>query len=260
MPRQILGFADAEGVAQYAAHEFARRARAAIEASGSFRVALAGGSTPRRTYELLAAPPLADQVDWEATHIFFGDERSVPPDHADSNYKTAYKTLLSRVKIPEAQIHRMEGERADLDQAATLYETVMGEAFDLTVESGPPRFDLVMLGMGADGHTASLFPQTRALDEARSWVVANDVPQKQTRRITMTAPVLNAARCVMFTIAGEDKAESLHAVLEGPRDPRTYPSQLITPEDGDLLFLIDRAAAARLTLMPADPSNSRNSP
>jgi len=257
MPRVILGFDDDEAVAQYAAREFVRRARAAIEASGGFKVALAGGSTPRRAYELLADPSLSVQVDWEATHIFFGDERAVPPDHPDSNYRTAFETLLSKVRIPEAQIHRMEGERSDLDTAATDYEATLSEAFDLSVESGPPRFDLVMLGMGDDGHTASLFPGTRALDETRAWVVANDVPQKATRRLTLTAPVLNAARCVMFAVEGEDKAAPLLAVLEGPHDPNRFPSQLIDPADGELLWLVDRAAAARLSRKPEDPSNSR---
>lgn len=258
MPRVILGFADAEAVAQYAAHEFVRRARAAIEASGAFKVALAGGSTPRRTYELLADPSLSGQIDWETTHIFFGDERAVPPDHPESNYRTAFETLLSRLRIPEAQVHRMEGERSDLDTAASDYATTLSEAFDLTGDSSRPRFDLVMLGMGDDGHTASLFPGTRALEETRAWVVANDVPQKATRRLTLTAPVLNAARCVMFAVVGEDKAAPLHAVLEGPRDPRTFPSQLIAPVDGDLLWLVDRAAAASLSLKPEDPSDSRS--
>ena len=256
--RLILGFEDGEAVAQFAAREFVRRARAAIDACGAFKVALAGGATPRRAYELLAEPSLAQQVDWEATHIFFGDERPVPPDHADSNYRTALEALLGKVKIPEAQIHRMEGERSDLDTAATEYETTLSESFDLTVESGLPRLDLVMLGMGEDGHTASLFPGTRALSETRAWVVANDVPQMETRRITMTFPVLNAARCVVFLVTGEEKAETLHAVLEGTHDPERLPAQLIAPGDGDLLWLVDRAAAARLTRKPEDPSDSRS--
>ena len=258
MPRAILGFDDAEAVAQYAAREFVRRGRGAIEASGAFKVALAGGSTPRRTYELLADPSLSHQIDWEATHVFFGDERAVPPDHPDSNYRTAFETLLSKVKVPEAQIHRMEGERSDLDAAAADYETALAESFDLSVGSSLPRLDLVMLGMGEDGHTASLFPGTRALGETRDWVVANDVPQKATRRLTLTAPVLSAARCVMFTVAGADKAASLSAVLEGPPDPERFPSQLIVPVDGELLWLIDRAAAASLAFKPLDPSTSRS--
>ena len=260
MPRVILGFEDAEAVAQYAAREFVRRARAAIDASGAFKVALAGGSTPRRTYELLAEASLSSQVDWEATHIFFGDERAVPPDHPDSNYRSAFEALLSKVRVPEAQVHRMEGERSDLDTAATEYEATLLESFDLTVESSLPRFDLVMLGMGDDGHTASLFPGTAALDEHRAWVVANDVPQRAARRLTLTIPVLNAARCAMFAIAGADKAAPLLAVLEGRDDPNRLPSKLIAPVDGDLLWLVDRAAAASLTRKPEDPSNSRNLP
>ncbi len=250
--RQIVGFKDAEAVAQYSAREFVRRARAATEARGAFMVALAGGSTPRRTYEILAEPSFAQQVNWDSVHVFFGDERSVPPDHQDSNYRTAHHALLSRVSVRESRIHRMEGERSDLSQAAASYETTLSKSF----RAGPgafPRFDLIMLGMGPDGHTASLFPETSALSEIQAWVVANDVPQLKTRRLTMTAPVLNAARCVMFAVAGPDKADRLAAVLEGPRDLTHLPSQLIAPTDGELLWLVDQAAAARLSLKPEDP-------
>lgn len=258
MRRQILGFESPEAVAQYAAHEFVRRARTAIGARGEFKVALAGGSTPRRTYELLAEPSLSHQVNWDAIHIFFGDERSVPPDHQDSNYRTAHEALLSQVSVRESRIHRMEGERSDLPQAAMSYEHALTRSFGLEPGSGLPRFDLIMLGMGPDGHTASLFPGTKALNETRAWVVANDVPQMHTRRITMTATLLNAARCVMFTVAGPDKADRLAAVLEGPRDPERLPSQLIAPMDGDLLWLVDHAAATRLVHEPEDPSKQRD--
>jgi len=258
MPRVILGFRDADEVAHHVAREFVRRARAAVEDSGVFRVALAGGSTPRRAYELLAEPALSPQVDWESTHVFFGDERSVPPDHPDSNYRSAFLALLSKVGVPEAQVHRMQGERSDLESAATDYEKMLSEAFALPRGPVFPRFDLVMLGMGDDGHTASLFPGTRALEETRAWVVANDVPQKTTRRLTMTAPLLNAARCVMFAVEGADKAVSLAAVLEGPPDPRRFPSQLIAPLDGELLWLVDDAAAAKLATPPQKLSDSRN--
>lgn len=250
MPRRILGFDDAEGVAQHAANEFVRRARAAVEASGVFRVALGGGSTPRRTHEFLAEPSLARQVDWEATHIFFGDERSVPPDHNDSNFRAAYETLLSKVNIPEPQIHRLEGESSDLARAAADYQELLSRSFDVAWGSGWPRFDLLMLGLGDDGHTASLFPLTKALDETEAWVTANDVPKKATRRLTLTAPVLNAARCVMFTVVGAPKSEALAAVIEGPRDPGRYPAQLVAPTDGDLLWLVDRSAAAGLAEKP----------
>lgn len=254
MARHILAFDDAEAVAQYAAREFVRRARAAIKTQGSFRVALAGGSTPRRTYELLAEKPLAPQVDWGAVHIFFGDERSVPPDHQDSNFNTAQRALLNHVPVLEAQVHRMAGERGDLKQAAREYERVLARVFGVSLDSALPRFDLVLLGMGKDGHTASLFPYTTALDEDRAWVVDNDVPSQQTQRLTLTAPVINAARCVVFLVAGSDKAEPLRCVIEGSRDERQFPSQRIAPTDGDLLWLVDRAAAAGLTQKPEDPS------
>lgn len=260
MPRKILGFDDAETVAQYAAREFVRRARTAVATSGAFKVALAGGATPRRSYELIAQSPLARQIDWEATHIFFGDERSVPPDHSESNFRTAFETLLSKVNIPEAQIHRMEGERSALEQAAADYQEALGRSFDVAWGSGWPRFDLVMLGMGDDGHTASLFPGTAALEEKEAWVVANDVPQKSTRRLTLTAPVLNAAHCIMFTVAGAAKAAPLAAVLEGPRRPDLFPAQWIEPGDGDLLWLVDRGAASRLVHKPDEPTDATGTP
>jgi 6-phosphogluconolactonase len=194
-------------------------------------------------------------VNWDAVHIFFGDERSVPPDHKDSNYRNAHQALLSKVSIRESNIHRMEGERSDLPQAAMSYETTLSHSFGVQPGSGLPRFDLVMLGMGQDGHTASLFPGTKALNETEAWVVANDVPHMETRRITMTSAILNAARCVMFTVAGSDKADRLAAVLEGPRDVERLPSQLIAPTEGELLWLIDDAAATRLSKKPGRPSN-----
>ena len=257
MRRFTLGFPDSEEVAQYAAREFVRRSRAAVDARGGFRVALAGGSTPRRTYELLAQAALAPQVDWEATHIFFGDERAVAPDHPDSNYRSALEALLSKVNVPDAQVHRMAGESRDLATAAAEYEAALSKSFGVEPGSGFPRFDLVLLGMGTDGHTASLFPGTQALSETSTWVVANEVPQMKTRRLTMTAPLLNAAHCVMFLVDGTQKAESLARVLEGPLDASRFPSQLIEPSDGDLLWLVDQAAATHLGRKPEGPSNSR---
>lgn len=254
MGQAIFNCADAEAVAQHAAQEFVRHARQATNDRGVFRVALAGGSTPKRTYELLAEPALARRVDWNATHIFFGDERSVAPDHQDSNFNTAHIALLSHVPIPDTQVHRMAGERGDLKKAAREYESVLAKAFGVSPDSGFPRFDLVLLGMGKDGHTASLFPYTTGLNETSAWVVDNDVPSQQTQRLTLTAPVINAARCVIFLVAGSDKAESLRCVIEGPRDERQFPSQRIAPTDGALLWLVDGAAAANLTQPLEDPS------
>jgi 6-phosphogluconolactonase len=247
VPHLVFNCADAEAVAQHAAQEFVRRAREATADRGAFRVALAGGSTPRRTYELLAEPALANRVDWSATHIFFGDERSVPPDHPDSNFNTAHLALLSHVPVPDSQVHRMAGERGDLKQAAREYQAVLAKDFGVSPDSGFPRFDLVLLGMGKDGHTASLFPYTTALDETRAWVVDNDVPSQRTQRLTLTATVINAARCVVFLVAGTDKAEPLRCVLEGPRDEVQFPSQRIAPTDGELLWLVDQAASANLS-------------
>jgi len=257
MPRRILRFEDAEAVAAHAADEFIRRAESAIAARGVFRVALAGGSTPRRTYELLALGDRESQVEWQAVQIFFGDERSVPPEHSDSNYRTALEALLGKVDLRPESIHRMEGERPDLEQAAKAYEEILERAFEMKLPAWP-RFDLIMLGMGGDGHTASLFPGTRALSVDSSWVVANEVPQLSTRRITFTVPLLNAARCVMFTVAGADKETRVADVLEGPRDPNRLPSQFVAPRDGDLLWLIDAAAAGALKDQPVEPVERRS--
>lgn len=245
---------DPENVAHHAAEEFVRRADSAIQERGAFRVALAGGSTPKRTYELLAEPAMANRVNWSFVHLFFGDERSVAPDHPDSNFRTAHLALLSHVSIPTPQIHRMAGERGDLAQAARDYEAALAASFGVARDAGPPSFDLILLGMGKDGHTASLFPQTTALDPTKAWVVENDVPSQQTRRLTLTAPAINAARCVMFLVAGRDKAEPLVSVLEGPPNPREFPSQLIAPTDGELIWLVDRAASANLSIALKDPA------
>lgn len=259
VPSLILGFPDAEAVARHAAGEFVRRSKTAIWDRGVFRVALAGGSTPKRTYELLATEEFGRNMEWSSVQVYFGDERSVPPDHRDSNFHTAQTALLSEVPLHTSQVHRMAGERGDLAEAAREYEATLSRSFATTRAQGLPRFDLVMLGMGKDGHTASLFPHTTALTERKAWVVANDVPQLSTQRLTLTAPVLNAARCVMFLVAGADKAEPLERVLEGPRNEIEFPSQLIRP-DGDLLWLVDQAASQRLAQKPQDPSNLEASP
>jgi len=241
-------FSDAARLSQSAAEAFVQIAQAAVTARGRFTVALAGGSTPKRLYELLATPPYRDRVDWSRTLIFFGDERCVPPDDADSNYRMAIEILLKRISsLSVEQAHRMMAERNDLDVAADDYAALIAHAFRVSSWTGePPSIDLVLLGMGADGHTASLFPNTVALDETERWVVANPVPQLGTFRVTLTVPLLNAARQVMFLIAGHDKAAALADVLEGPADPQRLPSQLIRPKSGGLAWLVDQAAAARL--------------
>lgn len=247
-------FPDPESLCQAAAERFAQAAAAATARSGRFTVALSGGSTPKRLFELLAAPPWRDGVDWQRLHVFWGDERTVPPDHPDSNYRMAHAALLRKVPIPAAQIHRLQGEAADLDQAARAYQAALASVFGVAPDGLPPALDLVLLGMGGDGHTASLFPYTTALGENERWVVANSVPQLKTERLTLTVPMLNSAQQVLFLVAGAEKAAVLADVLVGPRDVERLPSQLIQPAGGNLHWFVDRAAASRLspqTLMEA---------
>ncbi len=244
-PRTIRTFTDTSSLSEAAGHEFVRCALEAVAARGRFAVALSGGSTPRRLYQLLAAAPWRDQVDWGRVEIFWGDERCVPPDHPESNYRMARETMLAHLPIPAEHIHRMEAERADHDAAAREYEATIGRVFGASTGGEPPAFDLILLGMGPDGHTASLFPHTKALDEMTRWVVANFVPKFDTDRLTLTRPILNRAREVLFLVAGADKAEPLAEVLTGPAAPVRLPSQSIQPA-GRLVWFIDRAAADRL--------------
>jgi 6-phosphogluconolactonase len=246
-------FPDAEALCRAAAEEFVRRAAEAVAARARFTVALSGGSTPKRLYELLAEPPLRSQVDWGRVEVFWGDERCVPPDNKDSNYHMAQEAMLSRLPIPAGRVHRMEAERPDLDAAARNYQAGLARAFGVPEDGDPPAFDLILLGMGPDGHTASLFPETAALGETGRWVVPNYVPKFAANRLTLTYPVLNAAREVLFLVAGADKVQRLAEVLEGPSDWNRLPSQGVRPEAGSLAWFVDRAAAAGLTLPAAQP-------
>jgi 6-phosphogluconolactonase len=246
---------DASAVQRAAAEEFTARTAAAVQARGVAFVALSGGATPRGLHTLLADPgePFRARVPWARLHVFWGDERPVPPDHAGSNYGMAHDTLLSHVPIPPAHVHRVTGEDPDHTRAAERYARELREVFAThgRLERGWPRFDLVILGMGADGHTASLFPGTDAVRETTRLVVATWVEKLGSHRITVTPPVLNGADAVLFLVTGGDKAETLAAVLGGPPAPDVYPSQLIRPPAGSLTWLVDRAAAARLTI-PAE--------
>jgi 6-phosphogluconolactonase len=239
---ELKVFDDPDGVARAAASRVTELARESIESRGLFTLALAGGSTPRRVYELLAGDEFRSRVDWANVHVFFGDERAVPADHADSNFRMANETLLSRVPIPTQNVHRIEG-LGDAAANASAYESEMRGLFG---DAEWPRLDLVLLGMGDDGHTASLFPNTAALDERRAWVAANWVEKLGAWRVTLTAPAVNAARHVLFLVNGAGKAERLREVLRGVRDPSRLPSQLIRPHDGTLEWLVDRAAASKL--------------
>ncbi|MCI0458600.1 MAG: 6-phosphogluconolactonase, partial [Gemmataceae bacterium] len=209
----IRQVADAEHVSRTAAEEFVRLAREAMAARGRFTVALSGGSTPRRLFQILAEAPFHDQVDWTKVEFFWGDERSVPPDHKDSNYRMASEALLQKIPAPTARIHRMQAERADRDVAAREYQAEIARVFGVSPDGEPPVFDLVLLGMGPDAHTASLFPATTALKETTRWVVPNYVPKFSTYRLTMTPRILNRAAQVMFLVAGPDKAAPLAEVL-----------------------------------------------
>ena len=235
---KVLVYEDKADLAEAAARDLARRAGEAIDERGRFAVALAGGSTPRATYELLARD-YTEEIEWGRVHVFFGDERAVPPDHEDSNYRMAKEDLLDHVPI--GSVHRMRGELPP-EEAAADYEEKLRSFFG----EGTPRFDLIMLGIGGDGHTASLFPETAALEVADRLTVANPVLKLETTRLTLTVPVINAARAVTFLVAGDDKAEALREILDGDADPRAYPAKLVRP-GGDLTWMVDRAAARLLS-------------
>lgn len=245
---QVLIFDNPDEVAQAAAARFVELGQAAIAERGQFTVALAGGSTPKRAYELLASEEYKNQLDWSKVHIFFGDERAVPPDDAESNYRMANEALLSRVALPLKNIHRMNGI-GDAISNARLYEDEMRTYFN---DSAWPRFDLILLGMGDDGHTASLFPGTEVLAEREAWVAGIWVEKFGAFRLTLTAPAINHAAHIIFLATGENKAEPLAEVLSDKHDRERLPAQLIKPLDGSLEWLIDKAASTRLSLRGED--------
>ncbi len=225
-------------LSEAAARVFVEKASRSIDESGRFAVALAGGSTPKRAYEVLAtAYGESKDLDWSKVHAFFGDERTVPPNHEDSNYRMAQEALLSRV--PVGSVHRMRGE-LDPREAANLYERELEVFF-----GGSPAQDLVLLGIGEDGHTASLFPQTPALNVRDRWVVENPVEKLNTTRLTLTIPAINAARAVNFLVSGEGKAHALKEILQKDAEPQEYPANLIQPA-GELVWMVDAAAASSL--------------
>lgn len=233
----VRAYESPEELAGAAAREFTDRAAEAIEERGRFAVVLAGGSTPKAMYGILARD-YANSLDWSKVHVFFGDERTVAPDHEDSNYRMAREALLDHVRV--GSVHRMRCELTP-DEAAAAYEEQLREFF-----GGIPQFDLILLGIGGDGHTASLFPETPALEVQDRWVVANPVPKLDTTRVTLTVPVINAAQSVVFLVAGEDKAEALKEILEGDADPREYPATLVRPPTGPD-WMLDHAAARLLS-------------
>jgi 6-phosphogluconolactonase len=225
-----------------AAGEFVRAGTAAIAERGRFAVALSGGSTPKSLYSLLAAEHR--DFDWKRTFLFFGDERHVPPDHPDSNYRMVNESLLSHIQIPDENVFRVKAENPDAASAAHEYENQLLQFFQ-PKPGEIPRFDLILLGMGPDGHTASLFPGSEGLKEQSRWVMANWVEKFKTSRISFSFPVLNNAAAVIFLATGPDKADIVRQVLEGKNDP-AYPAQQVLPANGRLLWLLDKAAAAQL--------------
>jgi 6-phosphogluconolactonase len=237
---------DADALAREAASEFSRRAEKCVAERGRFTVTLSGGSTPRRLYALLADPaaPFRDGIPWGSVHFFWGDERHVPPDDPASNYRMAREALLARVPVPSENVHRIEAERPNAADAADAYERELKRFFALA-PGQVPCFDLVLLGMGPDGHTASLFPGSSALEVRDRLVVAAWIPRLNSDRITLTLPVFNNAAAVTFMVSGADKADTLRAALD-PDAPVSLPCQRIRPGQGDLLWLVDRAAASGL--------------
>ncbi|HZU11655.1 MAG TPA: 6-phosphogluconolactonase [Chloroflexota bacterium] len=243
MSRKIEVAADADMLGRAAADLIVQRAQ---QAEGRFAIALSGGNTPRRLYETLASEPWRSQMPWQGTQVFFSDERFVPPDSPDSNYYLAEQTLLSRVPISSRFVHRVPTVDIDPEDAAALYEGNIRDVFRAPL-TATPQFDLILLGMGADGHTASLFPGTPALQIEDRLVAANHVPQAGMWRITFTYRLLNAARCVVFLVEGESKAGVLRQVLQ----EGDLPAASVAPA-GDLIWMIDRAAASQLppSLLP----------
>ena len=237
----IQVYPDLESLSRAAADLLVVQANRAVASRGRFSVALSGGATPRRTYELLAAPPLKDQAPWDRVHVFWGDERGVPLNDPRSNARMAQEAWLDHVPIPRDQIHPLSCAD-DPAAAARQYEAQLRKFF----AGQPPRLDLVLLGLGDDGHTASLFPGTPALEERERWAAAVYLGEQNLDRVTLTAPLINQAAMVVFLVAGKSKAGVLQEVLHGPRDPGRLPAQLIQPQTGELLWLVDLAAAARL--------------
>ena len=235
-------FNDTAALSQAAAELFVQTAREAVDRNGRFTVALTGGSSPVGMYRLLAQAPYRDQVPWQQTYIFWGDERWVPLTDERSNAKMAQDTFLNQVPVPRDQVYPMWGA-GEPEEFALHYEQVLQKHF----HQQAPAFDLILLGMGDDGHTASLFPGTEVLNETSRWVWAYYLAPQSMYRITLTAPLINQARKILFLTFGPNKAPALHEVREGARNPNKYPAQLIQPQSGEVLWFVDEAAASRLT-------------
>ncbi len=240
---------DLETISQAAAELFAVQSRQASLICGRFSVALSGGETPRRTYELLAASPYRERIHWDEVHVFWSDERCVPEDDPRNNARMARKTLLDRVPIPEENIHPIRCDHSP-KEAASKYEQQLKEFFS----TSNPNFHLVLLGLGENGHIASLFPHTAVLNEQEKWVSEVYIDELEMDRITFTAPFINQASQVVFLVSGADKAQVLENVLEGPYKPSDLPAQLIRPAGAKPIWLVDKAASHKLTIRDEEPN------
>jgi 6-phosphogluconolactonase len=236
-------YPDIDTLSHEAARYVVRSANEAITTHGRFTLALAGGSTPKKLYGLLASEPYRDQINWALTEIFWSDERCVAPDSEDSNYHLAHEALLSKVPISASQIHRMPADAEDLAEASLAYTQELQRVIGT---SGIPGIDLIQLGMGPEGHTASLFPHQASLHEQTRLIMPVTVPKPPPPRLTFTPPLLNAAIHVLFLVTGQDKADALQAVLEGAYNPDEYPAQIIRPTQGEVTWMLDPAAASKL--------------
>ncbi len=240
---RIVIYPDVDTLSREAAGYIVRIASESIVTRGRFSIALSGGTTPRKAYGLLGSEPYRSQVDWALVDIFWGDERCVPPDSPDSNYRMAQEALLGNIPIPANQVHRMPADQPDRNAASQAYTLEMQRAFGT---NGIPQFDLIQLGMGPEGHTASLFPHQASLHEQQRLVMPVSVPKPPPDRLTFTPPLLNAARNVLFLVTGSDKADALRAVLEGPYQPDEYPAQIVRPPRGEVVWMLDTAAAKKI--------------
>jgi 6-phosphogluconolactonase len=244
--REVRILADGAAIARRAAELIVDAATVAVRERGAFTISLAGGSTPKALYELLATDPVfKSQMPWGKTQFFFGDERHVPADDPDSNFRMANESMLSKVSLKPEQVYRIKGEYEDAEKAALEYEQTLRSYFKLSTGQ-LPRFDVVLLGMGDEGHTLSLFPGTKALHDNGRLVMSNWIGKLYTQRVTITAPVANNSGLAIFMITKADKALALKGVLEGPAEPEQLPSQLIQPKNGKVLWLLDTTAASKL--------------
>lgn len=239
----IVTFPDIDSLSHEAALYIVRVAQESIVTHGRFTIALSGGNTPKQTYSLLAQEPYRSQINWNLVEVFWSDERCVPPDSPDSNFLMAQQVLLSKVPLPATQIHRMPADIEDRDAASLLYTREMQNTFGT---DGVPAFDLIQLGMGPEGHTASLFPHQASLHEQQRLVMPVSVPKPPPARLTFTPRILNAATHILFLVTGEEKADAVQAVLEGEYQPDEYPAQIVQPTKGEVTWMLDHAAASKL--------------